>query len=205
MILISLREIVKIQIMIIIYEKMALKKFHGVIWHNHQIVKINTKVNWKVHRLTKILTKNVTKWGLFSNIVTLVAHTFLTLVLQCLHPVGQRNHLQQIWHHKLFNQLSNDIFNTLADYYTNCWVSILMDTPWWYGCFCSNRFLWHLNLCRDIWELHTFHIYNYIFSAGFQNLFSVIWYGWKPEPRMFQYTSIYKLVVHSRVQWIGIQ
>ena len=40
--------------------------------------------SWKVHRLTKILSWNVTKLVLFSNIAHLAVHTLLPLVLQCL-------------------------------------------------------------------------------------------------------------------------
>ena len=52
-----------------------------------------TKVDWKVHRL---LSLNVTKWGLFFNIIHLAVHTLLPSVLQCLHPIGPKSHLQQI-------------------------------------------------------------------------------------------------------------
>ena len=36
-----------------------------------------TRVGWKVYRLTKILSWNVTKWGLFFNIVSFVVHTLV--------------------------------------------------------------------------------------------------------------------------------
>ena len=41
----------------------------------------STRVNWKVHKLTKILSWNMTKWGLFFNIVPLAVHTLFSLVL----------------------------------------------------------------------------------------------------------------------------
>ena len=50
------------------------------------------RVSWKVHRLTKIPSWNVTKWGLFFNIVTFTVHSLLQLVLQCLDPIGNKIH-----------------------------------------------------------------------------------------------------------------
>ena len=50
----------------------------------------STRVSLKVLRLTKIFSWNVTKWGLFFNIVPLVVHTLLSSVLQCLDPIGQK-------------------------------------------------------------------------------------------------------------------
>ena len=49
---------------------------------------IDTRVGWKVHRLTLMLWSNLTKCGLFFNIVSPAVHTFLPSVLQCLHSCG---------------------------------------------------------------------------------------------------------------------
>ena len=51
---------------------------------------IYTRVNWKANRLTKILIWNVTKGGLFFNVVSLAVHTLLPSMLLCLDPTGQK-------------------------------------------------------------------------------------------------------------------
>ena len=65
--------------------------------HNLIYIYIYIRVGWKVHWLTKILSWNVTKWGLFFNIVFLVFHTLFTSVLQCLDPISQKSQQQYIW------------------------------------------------------------------------------------------------------------
>ena len=47
-------------------------------------------VGWKVHRLTKILLWNVSKWGLFSNIVSLTVHSLLLSVLLYLDSISKK-------------------------------------------------------------------------------------------------------------------
>ena len=48
----------------------------------------NTRVGWKVHRLTLMQWLNLTKCGLFLNIVSPAVHTLLPSVLQCLDSCG---------------------------------------------------------------------------------------------------------------------
>ena len=54
------------------------------------------RVGRRVHSLTKILSWNVTKEGLFFNIIPLVVHTLFPTMLQCLDPIGKESYQQQI-------------------------------------------------------------------------------------------------------------
>ena len=70
------------------------------LYHSHLLFLLShTRVDWKVHRLTKILIWNVTKWGLFLNILPPSdSHTF-SMVLQGLNPIGKKSHQQLVWCH----------------------------------------------------------------------------------------------------------
>ena len=62
-------------------------------------------------RLTKMLSYNVAKWGIFLNIVLNEVYTLLPLMWQCLDPIGQKSHQQQIsCNHKKFFSPSLYIF-----------------------------------------------------------------------------------------------
>ena len=49
-----------------------------------------TGVDWKVRRLNNILWWNVTKWGLFFNLVPRMTHTLRPSMLLCLNPIFQK-------------------------------------------------------------------------------------------------------------------
>ena len=49
--------------------------YHDNHYAKHISLYVYLRVDWKVHRQTKILSWNVTKWGLFFNIVTLEVHS----------------------------------------------------------------------------------------------------------------------------------
>ena len=57
------------------------------IWPNE----IYSRVGWKVLWLTKILSWNVTKWVLFSNVNPLVVYVLLPSVLQCVHLIVKKS------------------------------------------------------------------------------------------------------------------
>ena len=83
-------------------EKLPFKKMLKWIFFGESKCLLCTNLGWKIHRLTKIISWNVTKWSLFFNIVPpflLVVCALFPFVLQCLDPIGQKNHLQLIWYH----------------------------------------------------------------------------------------------------------
>ena len=89
-----------------------------------------TRFRWKVYRLTKILSGNVTRWGLFFNIVSFVTHKLLPSVLQCLYPIGKKIIKITQWTLQLMN------FSILFSY---VWV--------FYVCVCVCVFLHAYILC----------------------------------------------------------
>ena len=58
---------------------------------------IYTRIRWKVHGLTKILSWNVTKWGLFFNIVPVGVHTLLPSALQSFYITSHAKRELAIW------------------------------------------------------------------------------------------------------------
>ena len=80
---------------------LAMFVIHSLQVSIYQFSRMN--LGWKVHRLTKILSWDMTKWGLFLNIVPQAVCTLLSSVLQCLDPIGQKSHQQQIWSHMKFS------------------------------------------------------------------------------------------------------
>ena len=64
---------------------------------------MSTKVSWKAHRLTKIASWNVTRWGLFFNIVSLMVHTLFTSVLPCLVPIGKKSRADMTSSYEFFS------------------------------------------------------------------------------------------------------
>ena len=62
----------------------------GVFYRPSRQSRYDTRVGWKIHWLTNILLWNVTKWDLSFKIATIEVHTFLSLVLQHLDPIGKK-------------------------------------------------------------------------------------------------------------------
>ena len=69
-----------------------------------------TRVSCKVHWLNEILSWNVAKHGLFLQHSSPCSHIPFLLLLQCLDPIGQNSHQQQIWSHHM-NFLPNNFFS----------------------------------------------------------------------------------------------
>ena len=57
---------------------------------SHIYIYICIRVSWKINWLTKILSWNATKWGSFFSINHFAVKPLLSLMLQCLDPIGKK-------------------------------------------------------------------------------------------------------------------
>ena len=159
------------------------------------------RVDWKVPRLTKILSKNVTKWGLFFNIIPLLVYTLFPLMLQFLDPIGQKSHQQQIWCLNFWDEAW--LFLSLRVFRTIVFIFIIISTT--FPTICSPAFFRYLSNSGTFTELQTTSFKNIKFISPKNSLWIVQQDTWHNGyrhwfPKLLKKTIIGRLQVQSWLQ-----